>query len=143
MDPRTETRRVLDALRQLIKESSLSQRKVEERAGFSRGYLSQLLAANLDLKFVHIIAVLDTLEVAPGPFFGRLYPDLRSPALESFKERSRMRSVNVRRDLDELYDDGLESLQQLRSRLERCESAVDRLEELGILPHTSEGGESA
>lgn len=143
MDPRTETRRVLDALRQLIKQSSLSQRKVEEHAGFSRGYLSQLLAANLDLKLVHIIAILDILEVDPGRFFNRLYPDLRSPALESFKERSRMRSIDVRRDLDELYDDGLESLQQLRSRLERCENAVDRLEELGILPHTSEGEESA
>lgn len=141
MDPREETRRVLEEIRRIIKASPLSQRKVEDRAGFSRGYLSQLLARNLDLKFIHLIAILDALDRPPGAFFRSLYPDPRRPALEHFKAQSRLPSVDVRRSLEDLYDVGLESLHRLRERLERCEDAVTRLEDLGVLPSRARGGD--
>ncbi|RMH23482.1 MAG: XRE family transcriptional regulator [Acidobacteria bacterium] len=141
MDPRYECRRVLDEIRRLIKRSPFSQRQVEARAGFSRGYLSQLLAENLDLKLVHIIAILEVLEVSPGHFFRTLYPDPRESALARFKSRSQLAaSAALNRDLDALYDAGLESLKQLRRRLERCEDAVERLERMGLLSRTGSGG---
>ena len=133
MDPKAEARRIIAAIRLRIKSSPLSQRKIEERAGFSRGYLSQLLTEKLDLKVVHIMAILDVLDTPPARFFGALYPDPKRPALEHFKRTSRLDTPAVRRTMDDLYDLGLESLRRLRRRLERCEEAVSQLEELGLL----------
>ncbi len=132
MDPHAEAGRVLAALRLRIKSSPLSQRKIEERAGFSRGYLSQLLTEKLELKVVHIMAVLTVLEVQPARFFDGLYPS-RPTALERFKRSSRLDLPELNQTMDALYGLGLESLHQLRHRLARCEDAVEQLEDLGLL----------
>lgn len=134
MDPHAEAGRVLAALRLHIKSSPLSQRKIEERAGFSRGYLSQLLTEKLELKVVHIMAVLDVLEVPPAHFFAALYPAARPTALDRFKHSSRLDLPELNQTMDALYGLGLESLHRLRHRLARCEDAVEQLEDLGLLP---------
>ncbi|MEM8962170.1 MAG: hypothetical protein AAGD38_11875 [Acidobacteriota bacterium] len=127
MDPQNETARALELLRQLIRTSPYTQRQVEERAGFSRGYLSQLLHANLDLKYRHILLVLDVLDMEPRAFFARLFPDPEADVLQRFRERSAWRSDTVAADLETLYDAGLESVRQLRKRIETCERVLDRL----------------
>ena len=74
---RRDIKPILEELRLMIRRSELSQRQVEEAAGFSRGYLSQLLAQNLDLKVWHLLAILDIFGEAPGDFFRRVRPGRR------------------------------------------------------------------
>lgn len=124
---------VLAELRRLVRASELSQRKIEERAGFSKGYLSQLLAENLDLKVWHLLAILEVLEVSPADFFLQLYPSRRYPALEEFQRLSRPLSEKTDRVLEGLYAFGVESLRDLRGRLERCETAIGQLHDKGLL----------
>ncbi len=133
MDPFAEACRVLGALRLHIKSSPLSQRKIEQRASFSRGYLSQLLSEKLELKVVHIMAILAVLDLPPSRFFAELYPTARPSALDHFKRSSRLDIPELSKTMDELYGLGLESLHGLRHRLARCEDAVEQLEGLGVL----------
>jgi transcriptional regulator with XRE-family HTH domain len=129
-----EIRLILQELRRIIKRSDLNQREVEDLAGFSRGYLSQLLAGNLDLKVWHVLSVLKAFQIPPGEFFGRIYP-ARPPvnALEEFAERSMPVAEDLDQALATLYRVGIESLSDLRQRLERCERALAELEAQGLL----------
>ncbi|MEM7349578.1 MAG: hypothetical protein AAF657_02155 [Acidobacteriota bacterium] len=116
----------------MIETSSLSQRRVEEKAGFSRGYLSQLLAQNLDLKVWHLLKVLEVLDRHPGDFFFSLDPDRRQTAMARFAAEALPLSEEVDDVLGCLYGLGVESLSGLRRRLVRCEQAVSNLEETGL-----------
>ncbi len=136
---KSETTPALEEIRRLVQASGLSQREVEERAGFSKGYLSQLLARNLDLKVWHVLAILDALKHSPGEFFGQVYPASRLPALERFQETSRPLSQEMDEVLGRLYQYGVESLNELRGRLTRCERAVTKLEDLGFLENPQFG----
>lgn len=130
----------LEEIRRLVRSSRLSQRQVEARAGFSKGYLSQLFARNLDLKVWHVLAVLDVLEVNPGEFFFKVYPATRYRALESFRRSSQPLSPDMDEVLGRLYKHGVESLNEIRDRLNRCERAVSTLEEKGYLDRPGSGG---
>lgn len=141
-DVGSEVRRTLERLRFLIYMSSLNQRQVEARAGFSKGYLSQLLGGNIELKFRHLIAILDAAGVEPGAFFADLYP--RRPnrllqALDGFQSRSRPFDRPLRIQLARLYGIGLESLADLCERLDRCEDAFSELESMGIFNYNHSG----
>lgn len=143
-DWKAETGRVLEEIRRLIRESDLSQRKVEERAGFSKGYLSQLLARNLDLKVWHVLAILDVLGRAPGELFEAVFPRTRLAALEQFRRSSQPLGHETDEVLSRLYRYGVESLDELRGRLERCEEAIDDLERRGLVePRRRSGGEGS
>ena len=122
-----ESVRALIELRRRITQSDLSQRKIEDHAGFSRGYLSQLLARNLDLKLWHVLAILDALEIPPGEFFRRVYPRSPRHAIGDFQSRSRPLSEETDDLLGRLYGHGVESLNELRERLGRCEQAVEEI----------------
>ena len=128
-----ETRPALEEIRRLVQAAGISQRKVEKRAGFSKGYLSQLLVRNLDLKMWHVLAILDALEHNPAEFFSQLYPGTRFPALERFQSTSKPLSEEMSELLGRLYKHGVASLTELRDRLARCERAVSKLEDMGLL----------
>lgn len=135
---RAESRRATAALRRQIERSPLSQRRLEEKIGFSRGYLSRLLAGRLDLKVWHLMAILDALTVAPGRFFAQLYPRPDRRALETLRKQARNQGLKGRRALDRLGstgvgDLGLDSMANLNRRLERCEQILAQLESLGIV----------
>ena len=134
-----EAVRALIELRRCIAQSDLSQRKIEDHAGFSRGYLSQLLARNLELKLWHVVAILDALEVPPGEFFRRVFPRSPRHALRGFQSSSQPLSEETDDLLARLYGHGVESLEDLRSRLARCERAVEELAE-GAMPERRQGG---
>lgn len=131
-----ESRRLLEHLRLLVYLSPLRQRQIEERAAFSRGYLSQLLCGNIDLKFQHLIRILNATDTAPAIFFADLYPAapaaLRS-SLQRFRGRSEPFDASLRVQLLRMYGMGLESLADLSERLERCEDAFSELETRGVL----------
>ena len=134
MNPKDEAQRVLERIRLSIRQAGFSQRKVEELAGFSRGYLSQLLARNLDLKYWHLVAILDVLELSPAHFFGGLYPDAGPiSALHGFRDTSEPLSSEIDHDLNRVYGEGSGAVHELRERLERCERAISELEAKGFL----------
>ncbi len=117
-----ETRRALAHLRDLIEDSDLARSEIEDRAGFSRGYLSRLLNAQIDLKTRHLEVLFEAIGVTPGQFFSELHP----------RPRKRLRRLDtglppelkVSTDVVRVYGFGIESIQQLRRRLEECESAI-------------------
>ncbi|MDA8017193.1 MAG: helix-turn-helix domain-containing protein [Thermoanaerobaculia bacterium] len=137
-DRRTEIVPVLEAIRTMIRRSDLSQRMVEKQAGFSKGYLSQLLAHNLDLKVWHILAILDVFDVQPADFFEDVFPrpkrmTLGGQALEEFIHGAEPLPEDIETSINQLYRLGVDSLTELRMRLGRCEKAVDQLEARGIV----------
>ncbi|MEM1181909.1 MAG: helix-turn-helix transcriptional regulator [Acidobacteriota bacterium] len=137
---RSDVKPILEALRQMIRRSELSQRQVEEAAGFSRGYLSQLLAQNLDLKVWHLMKILEIFGEHPGDFFHRLHTSRRSTpdALADFAARSAPAGDSLAASFDHLYRVGLDSLASLRQRLERMEGAVEQLESRGLIESSEE-----
>lgn len=144
---REAVRPVIQELKRLIRYSELSQRDVEQQAGFSKGYLSQVLGQNLDLKMHHVLIVLGVLDVPPARFFRQVFePDASgAPAsVRDFERRSEPLSQNLRAQLDTLYGGREEVLDRLDRRLKRCERALDHLEQRGILSfdRTDGSGES-
>ncbi|RMH16031.1 MAG: XRE family transcriptional regulator [Acidobacteria bacterium] len=128
LEPHAETRRVLRHLRDVIEDADMTQRQIESRAGFSRGYLSQLLAQNIDLKYRHVLAVLEAVGIAPATFFARVFPPP-----ESRPPRGRPLELPPDHQAANVYGFGIEAVQELRQRLERCEDALVTLHESGVI----------
>lgn len=132
-DERSLTFLVLERVRLLLFLSESTQRQVEIRAGFSRGYLSQLLAGDVEIKYWQLLAILDAMEIRPAEFFTELFPR-RHPALtelEALRRGSGRSSLS--QELVRLYAFGIESIVDLIERLERCEAAIEELVDLGVL----------
>lgn len=125
---------ILERLRLLIYFSELTQREIEERVGFSRGHLSQLLGGTSDLKLWHLLAILRVMELAAGDFFGDLFSPHRSPALKTLDDvRRRSKGKPLSFELAQLYAVGIESIADFSDRLERCEEALRELADRGAL----------
>jgi hypothetical protein len=131
---RDEVAPVVEEMRTIIQGSDLSQRQIEELAGFSKGYLSQLLGQHLDLKMWHVLTILQVLDMSPADFFEAAYPRTHSgSALESFVAGSQPLADDIEISIHQLYRLGVESLTQMRMRLRRCEMAIDQLEARGVV----------
>ena len=132
MDAQDTTHRIRERLRLLILRSPLTQRAVENRVGFSRGHLSQLLAGTLDLKYWHLLAILHAIEVEPSEFFAALFPRRRHPALEVLDDVAcQTEEGSLTYELTRLFASGIETLNDLGDRLVLCEEALDELADLG------------
>ena len=123
MDVDTDIRRLRRQLADLIDDSGASRRQIDRQLGQAEGYLSQLLAGTIDLKFWHLIDILETLGCSPSLFFERVFPSMdpqaaaaSSPALDA--------ALSVDRDVVGVYHLGIEAVRELRQRLERCEAAL-------------------
>ncbi len=64
---------VLMQLRNIVHARGYTQLEVQERLGWGRSYLSQLLTKQKSLRFEQLILVLAVIGVDPGDFFGELY----------------------------------------------------------------------
>lgn len=131
MDVKDEADRVLEQIRLLLRRLDVSQRQVEQQAGFSRGYLSQLFARNMQLKYWQVIAILRVLDYSPRRFFAELYPEPYDSALEIFRRRSPPLTEELADSLEKLYPEGLPSVYELQLRVERCETAISELQRRG------------
>ncbi|MEM1206471.1 MAG: helix-turn-helix domain-containing protein [Acidobacteriota bacterium] len=68
--------RAREELRKRVRVSELSQRRIETRSGWKRGYLSQVLQGKITLTLEHVLAILAALDVAPVRFFAEVFdPD--------------------------------------------------------------------
>ena len=63
MDP------LIQELRARIRASGLRYADIEERAGFSKKYLSQLINGHVDLKVFQLFKILDAIHASPDEFF--------------------------------------------------------------------------
>ncbi len=129
----TVAHRILDRIRLLIYLSDTTQREVESRIGFSRGYLSPILAGTVEMKYWQLLAILRAIELEPSEFFAQLFPRRRHRALEVLDDFRRQAEQPLSRELAQLYAFGIESIVDFRERLERCEDALEELATLGIL----------
>lgn len=64
-----EVRRVVELLAYGVRQKGLSRRALEEKMGMSRGYLSELLSGDVDLRISYILMILEALEIHPWQFF--------------------------------------------------------------------------
>ena len=133
--PLLATQAVLEKLRWRIQCSALTQRTLERRLGFSKGYLSQVLRGHVDLKINHLLALLEALAVDPGEFFSEVSEDpvypLRSAEVKLEASSGPERELGA--GLARLYSFGLQSLDDFEKRLERCEVALSEARTLGLL----------
>lgn len=74
MDVVAETQRALQALRDRVEDSDLTQATIEARAGLTRGYLGQVLRGHIELKLWQVLAIVAAIGVTPDRFFADLYP---------------------------------------------------------------------
>lgn len=120
---------MLDRLRLLVHYAPETPRDLEERAGFSRGYLSQILGGHLPLRVEHLLAMILALDLEPAEFFDGLFSDsrfrLRQPGQPP---RRRDATQALALELAKRYGVGLESLDDLLRRLEDYEAGQRRLE---------------
>jgi transcriptional regulator with XRE-family HTH domain len=130
-----QTRRALRYLRDLIEDSDVPRREIEVKSGFSEGYLAQLLCGNIDLKLSHLVRILDALGTSPEDFFAELYPAW-PPRRRTSRHKA---SLVVTRDVVGIYGYAVESVHELRQRLERCEEALWELKASGVLEELERG----
>ncbi len=112
------SRALLLELQQRIRKSGFSQRDLERKRGFSKGYLSQVLKGKIDLKMEDLLALLATLGMSPGDFFAAVEG---RPAMPTGPGAAPGRPEF---DLEETLGRvvaGLQAFGDLRQRLERCE----------------------
>ncbi len=120
-----EARRIRRRLRDLVEDSDVPRWQVDQQLGHSKGYLSQLLAGTIDLKYRHLIAVLDAIQCTPGGFFQEVFPRL-GPGGRQARRNPRLEAMlKTDPDVVGVYSLGIEAVQELRRRLERCEQALE------------------
>jgi len=73
MEWEVEVERVSEALREAIRRKKSSLRNVEQALGQGRGYMSQLLGGNVDIKLKHVFSVLGVIGVEADEFFLNVY----------------------------------------------------------------------
>ncbi len=133
MKPEQETERLLKKIRLLVFFSDSSQRDLERRAGFSRGYLSQLLHGHVDIKLWQLLVILNAMHVHPSEFFAELFPQRWIAVPRWLRWPSVTREGTPGFELARLYGIGIESIEDLGRRLERCEAYLSELADLELV----------
>ena len=123
MDVETSVKRLRRRLRDLVEDSDVPRRQIDARLGHAPGYLSQLLAGTIDLKYRHVMAILEAIDLPPHRFFEEVYP-LPEPKLPSEPSTALTAALQVNPDVVGVYGLGIETVRELRHRLESCEAAL-------------------
>jgi hypothetical protein len=74
-----EIRRATKLLATLVQIAGLNRQDLDHRLGQGRGTSSQVLSGRIELKYRHVLAILDVVDVEPGIFFRVLYPEPDEP----------------------------------------------------------------
>ncbi len=111
--------RIRRELRILVRNSDLTQRRLEEKNQFAQGYLSQVLQGNITLTMRHVIGILSALGIEPAGFFAHMFAD--APATDPMTPYA----TEAR-------------LAEIRERLERYDRALEELERRGLVSPADE-----
>jgi hypothetical protein len=98
-----ELKRAISLLDELVQAFGGSRRHVDKMLGTGRSRTSQLLSGRLDLKFQHILDVLDVLGIESRAFFEVLYGEEEHapfPAPLAVVYRQKLRAMGVPADLE-------------------------------------------
>ncbi len=79
--------RIAAALRTAIRLSGISHRQVERELGLSTGYLTRILAGQVELRVRHVLDVCRVIGLPPDRFFNALFPLQDGPESMSRLER--------------------------------------------------------
>ena len=79
--------RIAAALRTAIRLSGISHRQVERELGLSTGYLTRILAGQVELRVRHVLEVCRVIGLSPDRFFGALFPPQEGPESMTRLER--------------------------------------------------------
>lgn len=82
-----EIARIAAALRTAIRLSGTSHRHVERELGLSTGYLTRILAGQVELRVRHVLEVCRVIGLPPDRFFAALFPHQAAPEAMSRLER--------------------------------------------------------
>jgi len=82
-----EIARIAAALRTAIRLSGISHRQVERELGLSTGYLTRILAGQVELRVRHVLDVCRVIGLPPDRFFAALFPPQDGPESMSRLER--------------------------------------------------------
>src|SRR5262245_29598280 len=86
-----EVRRATKLLETVMQAAGLTRKELDQRLGAGPGYISQVLTGRMELKFRHVLAILQALDVDPSVFFQTLYPGDRPSSdqvvMEEFLKR--------------------------------------------------------
>ena len=82
-----EVTRAARLLETMMKMAGINRQELDRRMAAGRGYASQVLSGRMELKYRHILAMLQALDVHPATFFGILHPPPESPGSATTSER--------------------------------------------------------
>ncbi len=74
--------RALEYLAMMVRVTGRSLKEIDETLGWCRGTTSQVLKGKIQLKFRHILEILDVCEVPTAMFLENIYPNIRSAGLQ-------------------------------------------------------------
>jgi transcriptional regulator with XRE-family HTH domain len=86
----TDIRWILDTLKTSLRLLEVTNREIENKMGWSHGYLSRIFAGNIELRMEHILEIIGILRLHPAEFFELAYPQLPDPPSEAAQ---RLRSL--------------------------------------------------
>ncbi len=115
--------KVLAELRLAVRQNDMTQREIEKQNGYARGYLSQVLNGHMSLTARHILAILFSLDIPPGNFFARLFPD---PEGSVFGE-----PISLGYPPGGYGSEGM--LSEIRERMAHYDSVIEELQQKGVL----------
>lgn len=126
-----DVRWILDTLKTSLRLLEVTNREIENKMGWSHGYLSRIFAGNIELRVEHILEVLGILRLHPAEFFDLVYPQQPEPPSETaLRLRSLLRRYQPEapapppRPLETTVDDRqlLEIVRKLVVEIRRVES---------------------
>ena len=127
-----ETRRILEALKERIRESGKSYREVEKSAQIGQDYLRQVLRGSVQLKVAHVLSVLRAIELPPADFFQAALgsppppPSVREEPAEADPTASAvgvLQSATLRMMIWKCKDDGVFTPEEAQRLLETLDPA--------------------
>jgi len=124
---------VLDLVAQIMRRRKKTQLEIQEKLGWGRSYISQLMTSQKSLRLDQLFTLLDALEVRPPMFFAELY------GLEPPAEMARIEEVV---DLAQRIQDLSQGLDKVSLRIDHLEKAGQEEDGRGEDAATERHGES-
>lgn len=114
-----ESRRAMATLRNLVEDSDVSRRDIAARLGVTPAHLGRILSSRVEPRWRHVGVFPEILAMPPYDLFLELFPPRRK------RRKAPSVSLRVSRQALEIYGYALESILDLQTRLDRCETVIE------------------
>ena len=118
---RNEVKRIIDALRTSIRLSGVSHRQIERELSMSTGYLTRILAGQVQLKLFHVVAICNIIRCPLGDFFTALFRPTAAPTRLSRGLAQLHAAPGQSSDLTSLFQSLHDGLDQLEASMKSTE----------------------